>query len=418
MKILFYGLNFAPELTGIGKYSGEMAAWLAQHGHQVQVVCANPYYPEWRVHAGFAGWRSQQGPAAQGGGALHITRCPLWVPAQPSGAKRLLHLLSFALTSLPALVRGLWCRPDLVFVVAPALLVAPQALLLARAFGVPAWLHVQDFEVDAALGLGLVRGGLLAHWARRFESMLLSRFAAVSSISGAMCARLSAKGVAPQRVVMLPNWVDLVLITPLSGANGVRADLGIGSETTLLLYAGNMGEKQGLDVVIDAARRLTGESGLLFLMVGTGAALGRLQTAAQGLRNMVWWPLQPLQRFNELLNAADIHLLPQRGDAADLVMPSKLGGMLASGRAVIGTAAADTELGRVLDAIGVRIDTDQPALLADAIRRLAADPQQRAALGAAGRRLAEQTLDIGPVMHCFIRAAIALRRRAAPPPDR
>ena len=224
------------------------------------------------------------------------------------------------------------------------------------------------------------------------------------------------KGVPPQRVVLLPNWVDLAAITPMSGPNGVRAELGIGENTTLLLYAGNMGEKQGLDVVIAAARRLEGEPGLLFLMVGTGAALCRLQAAAQGLPNMVWWPLQPLHRLNELLNAADIHLLPQRGDAADLVMPSKLGGMLASGRLVIGTARDDTELGRVLDATGVRIDPGQPALLAEAISRLAADPPQRATLGAVGRRHAELTLDITPVLQLFVRSAAALRTAGEPHP--
>lgn len=416
MKILLYSLNFAPELTGIGKYSGEMAAWLVAHGHSVQVVCAKPYYPEWRVHSGYSGWLSQHEQTSSGTCSLRITRCPLWVPARPSGAKRLLHLLSFALASLPALLRGLWQRPDLVFVVAPALLVAPQALVLARALGVPAWLHVQDFEVDAALGLGLVRGGRLARWARAFESMLLTRFAVVSSISGAMCTRLPAKGVAPQRVLLLPNWVDLASIRPTPGANGVRAELGIGTETTLLLYAGNMGEKQGLDVVIEAARQLAASPRLLFLMVGAGAAMGRLQATAKGLNNMVWWPLQPLGRLNELLNAADIHLLPQRGDAADLVMPSKLGGMLASGRAVIGTAHADTELGRVLDAIGVRIAPGQPNMLAAAISALAADPPRRAALGAAGRRFAEQTMAIDSVMNLFVRSAAGLRTQAVPAP--
>ena len=120
MKILLYSLNFAPELTGIGKYSGEMANWLAGHGHEVHVVCAVPYYPEWRVHAGFGGWRWQRRIEPQaGGGSVTVVRCPLWVPARPSGAKRLLHLLSFALTSLPPLLRGL-AGADLVFVVAPA----------------------------------------------------------------------------------------------------------------------------------------------------------------------------------------------------------------------------------------------------------------------------------------------------------
>jgi len=409
VKILLYSLNFAPELTGIGKYSGEMATWLAERGHEVEVVCAAPYYPEWRVHAGFGGWRYRREERHVGSGSLKVARCPLWVPSRPSGAKRLLHLLSFALTSLPALVRGLRRRPDVVFVVAPALLVAPQALFLAGWSGRPTWLHVQDFEVDAALDMGIVQGGWLGRMARRVEAMLLARFDRVSSISEAMCARLRQKGVPAERVVLLPNWVDLKAITPQHGLNGVRTELGIGADTTLLLYAGNMGEKQGLDVLIDVARRLHGTPGLVFLMVGTGAARSRLQAQAQGLPNMVWWPLQPAERLNELLNAADIHLLPQRGDVADLVMPSKLGGILASGRMVIGTAHADTELGRVLERTGVRVDPGRPELLAEAIMRYAADPQARGRLGSAGRRHAEETLDIDPVMMRFAHSAAGMR---------
>ena len=410
MKIVLYSLNFAPELTGIGKYSGEMADWLALQGHDVTVVCAAPYYPEWRVHAGFGGWRYAAESRRTGVGSLDVMRCPLWVPKQPSGRKRLLHLMSFVLTSLPVLLRMLTGRPDVLFVVAPALLVAPQALVLARLLAVPTWLHVQDFEVDAALGLGIVNKGWMSFVARQFEGFLLKRFDQVSTLSAAMRERLLRKGVASERASLLPNWVDMKAIRPAGAvSNGVRAELGIAAETTLLLYAGNMGEKQGLDVVVVAAERLQTTPGLLFLMVGTGAAHARLQARAVGLSNMVWWPLQPSERLNELLNAADIHLLPQRGDAADLVMPSKLGGMLASGRMVLGTAKADTELGRLLELTGVRVEPEQPELLADAIVRYACNRPARDERGAAGRRYAEDKLDIDPIMRRFVGAVAGMR---------
>ena len=414
MKILLYGLNFAPELTGIGKYSGEMALWLAARGHEVRVVCAVPYYPEWQVHQGYSAWRYHQERRLVGQGSIQITRCPLWVPQQLSGTRRLLHLLSFALTSLPVLLRQWAWRPDLLFAVAPALLVAPQAALASALGAWPSWLHIQDFEVDAALGLGMVRSGWLGRAAKWVEARVLRRFDVVSSISSAMCARLIKKGVDAHRVQLLHNWVDLSAISPCAGPNGVRAALGIADSSTLLLYAGNMGEKQGLDVLVDAARRLKGAPGLLFLMVGTGGAKVRLQAMAAGLDNMVWWPLQPVERLSELLTAADIHLLPQRSDAADLVMPSKLGGMLASGRVVIGTAHADTELGRVLDLTGVRIAPGDPALLADSILQLAGQPDRRRVLGETGRAYAEQTLDIDPVLTEFESAAAQLQPTPAP----
>lgn len=419
MKILLYSLNFAPELTGIGKYSGEMATWLAQQGHQVQVVCAVPYYPQWQVQEGWSRWRWQRTRQVAGAGTLDVRRCPLWVPSRPSGMRRILHLLSFTFSSLPPLAwRVLVGRPDLVFVVAPALLAAPQAMVLARLAGRPAWLHVQDFEVDAALDLGLVRPGRLGQLARRVEAWLLRRFHRVSTISEAMLTRLHAKGVPQARTALLPNWVDLQAIRPPTAAerarNDVRTELGLGPADRLLLYAGNMGEKQGLDVVIEAARRLRHRSDLRFLMVGTGAAAERLRTSAADLRNMIWWPLQPVQRLNTLLGAADIHLLPQRGDVADLVMPSKLGGMLASGRLVIGTARAGTELGRVLDAVGVRVEPGDAAALAAALELHASDIDALAHRGMAGRAHAEQTLGVTPVLSRFVAQAAALAASAVP----
>ena len=114
MKILLYGLNFTPELTGIGKYTGELAAWLAARGHAVRVVTAPPYYPAWKIADGFTNrWGVED---LCGGSSLQVWRCPLWVPRQPGGLKRLLHLASFALSSCPVMLRQIFWRPDVVWV--------------------------------------------------------------------------------------------------------------------------------------------------------------------------------------------------------------------------------------------------------------------------------------------------------------
>jgi colanic acid biosynthesis glycosyl transferase WcaI len=146
MKILIYGLNYAPELTGTGKYTAEMAALLASRGHEVRVVCAPPYYPEWQVSPGYASWRYRR----EERDGVAIWRAPLWVPSRPSGLKRMIHLASFAATSLPVLaLQALW-RPDAVVLIAPTLICAPACLALARVARASAWLHIQDYEVDAA----------------------------------------------------------------------------------------------------------------------------------------------------------------------------------------------------------------------------------------------------------------------------
>lgn len=405
MKVLVYGLNFWPELTGVGKYSGEMAQWLAALGHQVQVVTAPPYYPEWKVQAGYRAAAYQQQHWGPTSAPVWITRCPLWVPARVSALKRLLHLCSFALSSLPPLWRAVRQRPDVLVVPVPTLFVLPAALLLARLYGVRTWLHVQDFEVDAMFDLGLAAGGggRLRRLALAAESALVRRCTRASSISPRMVGRLVDKGVQSARCVEFPNWVDLQTVFPMSGPNAFRAGLGFGDGDVVVLYAGNMGEKQGMEIVIAAARVFASQAGntLRFVLAGTGAARARLQRDAAGLHNITWLPLQPLNRLNDMLNAADIHVLPQRADAADLVMPSKLTGMLASGRATVGTADANTQLGQVLEEVGRRVNPGDLDGLVATLQALAVDAPLRAALGQRARAYAEQHLALDVIMGRF-----------------
>ena len=344
MKVLLYGINFYPELTGIGKYSGEMAVWLAAQGHEVDVVTAPPYYPQWQVGEGYSAWWYRLESCPETGERLRVLRCPLWIPGTVNGITRLLHLGSFAISSFFGLMWGLARRPDVMLVVIPTLFQTPHSLLLAKLAGVPAWLHVQDFEVDAALDMGLIgasggrKVGLVKSVALKIESFLMRRFDRVSSISHAMVERLLHKGVAPERVIEFPNWVDVSDIHPIQPRQSMRHELGIADDVTVVMYSGNMGEKQGLDVLIDAARLLRRAPSIQFILAGSGSAEERLKAGAADLPNVVWLPLQPKEKLNAFLGTADIHILPQRADAADLVMPSKLTGMLSSGRAVIGTA--------------------------------------------------------------------------------
>ncbi|OIR19167.1 D-inositol 3-phosphate glycosyltransferase [mine drainage metagenome] len=384
MRILIVGINYAPELTGIGKYSSEMAEWLAATGHQVRVVTAPPYYPEWRVADGYAAWR--YGNESRRG--VSVWRCPIWIPARPSGLKRLLHLASFALSSFPVMLRQIFWRPDVIITIEPPLFCAPAAWLCARLSGARAWLHVQDFEVDAAFDLGILK----AQWMRRIvsksESWLMRRFDRVSTISPNMVRRLIQKDVAPERAVLFTNWVDIDAIFPMNAPSAMRQQLGVASGTVVALYSGNMGEKQGLEIVLEAATRLVAEQDVQFVLCGDGAARERLQQKYAGLSNVRWLPLQPLERLNDLLNMADIHLLPQRSGAEDLVMPSKLTGMLASGRPVIATANSGTQIARVLPDCGVLVEPNNIGQFTGAILQLAHNAPKRNEMGKHAREYA------------------------------
>ncbi|HLX00812.1 MAG TPA: glycosyltransferase WbuB [Trinickia sp.] len=388
MKILIYGLNYAPELTGIGKYTAEMAEALVLLGHDVRVVCAPPYYPEWRVAAGYSPLRYRR-EVVRG---VHIWRAPLWVPAHPSGVTRMLHLASFAVSSLPLLLRQVvWC-PDVVMTIAPALMCAPAAALLARLTGAKSWLHIQDFEVDAAFNLGLLKGAKSARFARALERSLMRRFDVVSSISERMVERARRLGVDADKIFSMPNWVDTKVIYPLGRASDYRRELAIPAGNKVVLYSGNMGAKQGVEFLAAAAAHLADRSDINFVFCGNGATKGELMKRCEGLPNCRFIALQPAERLNELLNLADIHVLPQRGDAADLVMPSKLTGMLASGGAIVAMARPGTELHAVVASRGVVVEPDNVEALAAAIRGLADDPLRRVTLGKAARRFAEETL--------------------------
>ena len=399
MKILIYSANFAPEPTGIGKYSGEMAEWLASQGHDVRVVAAPPYYPAWRLGEGYA-WPPYRKETWRG---CTVWRAPLWVPSQPGGFARIVHLLTFALSSAPVMLRQLAWRPDVVLVVAPAMVCAPMAWVTARISGAQAWLHVQDFEVDVAFRMGLVNVGLARHLVWRMERALLRRFDVVSTISGRMIDHLMKKGVNPERCHLFPNWVDIDKIRPLDGISSYRARLGIPIQAVVVLFSGTMGSKQGLEVVPAAARLLQHRHDIHFVICGDGVMKPKIEADAQGLARVHLLPLQDVAMLPELLGLADIHLLPQSPDAEDLVLPSKLTGMLSSGRPIVATCNPDTEIAMVVKACGKVVPPLQPEALAQAVEALADDPHGRAQLGQAARRYAEEEIGRDAVLSAVVR---------------
>jgi colanic acid biosynthesis glycosyl transferase WcaI len=394
MRILIYSTNFAPEPTGIGKYSGEMAAWLADRGHEVRVVAAPPYYPEWKTDRRYV-WPPFRREQWRG---VDVWRTPLWVPKSPNGFTRIVHLLSFAISSFPVMMWQVLWRPDLVLTVAPAFVCAPTALITARLVRAKAWLHLQDFEIDVAFGLGLLKGRFLQRIVLRMERSILQRFDTVSSISGRMIERLLAKGVVPERTRYFPNWVD-VSRTRHGAAKGIyRAQLGIPNDAVVALFSGSLGGKQGLMVIPAAASLLRRRQDIVFVVCGDGLMKPDLETAVAGLQNVRLMPLQPADRLSELLAMADIHLLPQTPDAADLVLPSKLSGMLASGRPVIATCRQGTEISEIVSQCGLVVAPEDSTALAIAVSQLADDRTMRLELGRRAREFAESNFERNAVL--------------------
>jgi colanic acid biosynthesis glycosyl transferase WcaI len=400
LRILIHGINFSPELVGIGKYTGEMADWLARRGHEVRVVTAPPFNPASKIGEGYSAWqyRREEAPATGGSGKLTTFRCPHFVPRHTSTVKRISHLASFACTSLPVMLLQVFWRPSLVLVIEPTAFCIPAAAITAWLSGARSWLHVQDFEMDAGFAVGMLKSNRLRDLLTALEMKLLLGFNRVSTISSKMLDRLHDKGFPATRSILFPNWVDTNRIFPTGVPSPLRDELGIPREAVVAIYSGTMGRKQGLEILAAVADRLATNSNIQFVFCGEGPFRETLASLSAQLPNVRWPPLQPLDRLNDLMNLADIHLLPQCAEIADLVMPSKLTGILASGRPLVTTAAAGTQLALAVQDCGLRVPADDAAAFAAAIARLAEDAALRTQLGQNARKCAEMTLDKGKVL--------------------
>ena len=382
MKILILGLNYTPERVGIAVYTTGMAEALTERGHQVEVVTGQPYYPEWKVMPGFP--RFWYGRSEVNG--IDVLRCPHYVPAKPSASRRILHYLIFAATSFfPTVWKAITGRPDVVIAVAPALAAAPVARLAAALGGARSWLHIQDFEIDAAIGTGLLsRSAPLVRLAGAVEHAILRSFHAVSTISPQMCRKLGTKGVEQGRIVEFRNWADLRQVEPLTRPSVFRDRWQV-TTPHVALYSGNIATKQGIEIIVDAAKRLRHRTDLTFFVCGDGANRARLETLAKGLPNIQFHGLQPREDLGELLGLASIHLLPQLAGAADSVLPSKLTNILASGRPVIATAAPGSDLAAEVEGCGLATPPEDAVSFAAAIERLLDDAPLHRQLSEAAR---------------------------------
>jgi colanic acid biosynthesis glycosyl transferase WcaI len=384
-KILIHCINFFPEPIGCGKYSGELAFSLAKNGHRVEVVTAPPHYPGWAVNAPYKFWRFQRETIK----GVAVQRCPILAKRNGGGVWRALAPLSFAVFAAPLVFwRILVSRPDVLMCVEPTLFSAPAALLAGKIVGARTVLHVHDLEVDAAFEVGHIRGKWLRKAASTLERMLLRSFDLTVTISGKMGEALARKGVRPDRILVVRNWVDLGVIHPISEdePNAFRQQLGLDRETFVTLYSGHIGAKQALDVVLEAASCCGDPKRLHFVIAGEGPAKAALVARYGNLPNVSFLPLQPPERLNELLNLADLHVLPQAKHAADLVLPSKLGGMLASGKPIVATVEAGTELAHILEGSALLVPAGDTKALVAAVRAAAcADLRPMAERG---RRLA------------------------------
>lgn len=347
LKILVHGINYSPELTGIGKYSGEMAAWLASNGHNVEVITAPPYYPQWKISSPYKNfWKIEKSEN------LLVMRGPLYVPKRVTSIKRIIHESSFTLSTLIFWFRVIFIKYDVVLVICPVLQsgMIPSLLRYFKKFKFV--VHVQDLQIDAAKQLNMVKSGFLISILEKVEKFIFNRADLVSTISEGMSSKIKGKGIDQQKLVVFKNWVETETIFPLTSIEklDLRAKYGYAEKDFIILYSGNMGEKQGLEMILEAAKEFKNQNHVKFLIVGNGASKASLveKASKMSLDNIRFMDLVPISELNRLLNLPNLHLVLQKKGATDLVMPSKLGGIMAAGGFVLVSTEVKSDLYEII----------------------------------------------------------------------
>jgi len=399
MKILIYGMQFKPDKAGIGKYTGEMADWLFEHNHDIRVITAPHYYPEWKQKPRQWWWKKEKNPYL-------IWRCPIFVPSQPRSLTRLIHLLSFAISSFPILLKNIFWKPDFIIAIEPPFVIAPQTILYSKITKAKSILHIQDLEIDAAYSLKILKPGLLLLVLNKIETLILSRFDVITTISRQMLKNILQKGVSSESLFLFPNWGDTKNIYPNIENEYLKHRFLLDSSKKTILYSGNIGNKQNLKSVIEVSEKIQNEkNNCIFLIVGDGAYKKKMESEAKkrNLNNINFFPLQSDKDFAALLTLADLHLVPQAKNISDFVLPSKLTNILSAGGVSIIAANPSTELFRLVKKhkIGYLINPENIDELQHAINHLLTDNSLHHKLSKNARKYAEDYLSKDSILSNF-----------------
>lgn len=389
------GLNYPPEPTGIAPYTGAMSRGLTGRGLDLHVLTAHPHYPAWKIQEGHGGWSRRT--VLDG---VDVRRLLHYVPRRPSGLRRLLSELTFG----ARLATTRWASPDAVVAVSPALFASAMALARARVLHrkTPFIVWVQDLY---SLGLSETGqgGGVTARVMKAVERWLLRTADHVVVIHDRFARRVHEDFAVPlARITVIRNWTHLKP-APRVDREAARARFGWGDET-VVLHAGNMGKKQGLDNVVEAARFADrSEAAVRFVMLGNGGERERLEKQAEGVESIQFMDPLDDEGFAHALQAADVLLVNELPGVAEMAVPSKLTSYFSAGRPVL---AATDPTGITAEEIraanaGVVVPAGDPEALLQATLALGADPARAAQLGSNGLAYRREVLDEATAIRAF-----------------
>jgi len=376
-NITLIGINFYPEDTAIGLYSTQMCEYLSTQGYEIDVITGFPYYPQWDIKEAY---KDKSTFFKEQKENINIYRYKQYVPQNPNFKNRILHLLDFTFGSMRNIFKVK--KSDLVICVVPFTTSILLGLLLARLRGAKVWVHIQDFEFDAAVESGLAgdNKGLKSKIFKSLfwiEKKLLNKANIVSTISYGMIEKLKTKTDAPY--YFFPNWVDETFIDP---SKTIKHPL-MQSEKFKVLYSGNIGAKQDWDFFIKVVEYFKHREDIAFIIVGAGAKKEWLVEETKTMKNITHTMPVEYATLPDLLCWANLHILFQKNDVIDTVMPSKLLGMMASARPSVVTGSLESEVAKVFHQSegGYFFDSDNFDDVVKSIEKLSTDKELASTMG-------------------------------------
>ncbi|MGH2606028.1 MAG: glycosyltransferase family 4 protein [Anaerolineales bacterium] len=381
MRVLILHMRYAPDLTGTGPLVTELATDLAARGEDVAVVASVPHYGRSDVPREYRGGLFHERMES----GVRVIRTMGWTRGLDSVIGRSADYLLYAALSTAAGLR--LPRPDVVLCVAPPITVGLTGWLLRR--GAPLVLSTQDIWPDGLISMGRLRSPRMIRVFHAFEGWLYRQCRSISVLSEGMKANLISKGVPAEKVVVIPNWVDLGGWVPAPKANAFRNELGL-ENRFVILFAGNLGYAAALESVIETAALLRDEPAITFLIVGEGSAKKDLMRMAAEvpLDNVRFVTTQPASRLLDVYGVADLSLVTLRKGMGQVSVPSKAYSIMASRRAMLASVPQDSEIHRLVKeaGCGMWVPSEDAAAMARAIRELRGDVARLEAFGSNGRR--------------------------------
>jgi colanic acid biosynthesis glycosyl transferase WcaI len=391
--------HFAPDVAPTGEVMTAIATSLAARGHRLHIVTALPWYRDHAVEPEWTGrpWRTE---STEWGAITRLHPFPTDKANIPARA------LAFAGFTGLATVAGVFTRsrPDAVMVMSPPLPLGVSGWLASALRGRPFVFNIQDVFPDVAVELGAITDRRVIAAASWLERFLYRRADAVTVLSDELRDNVAAKlgDHHPERVHVIPNFVDTDRVRPRDRHTSYRDEFDLG-DRLVVMYAGNVGMSQSLDLVVDAARRFRDRDDVVFVINGGGSALEDVVASARGLDNLRFVGMQPRERLAEVLASADVHVVPLRRGLARSSVPSKLYSILASARPVVASVDPDTEVSRTVEraGAGVAVPPEDPAAFAAALGELLDHPERRASMGASGRSFVEDWVSPAAVAEAY-----------------